>query len=268
MLAGWAMVPFDEILADETGGNIKTPQSEFAPTGRFPIVDQGKGLVAGFTDEVSRLCRSNGPVIVFGDHTRAVKFVDFPFCLGADGTKILRPQGGADPKFLFHYLRSIDLPEAGYSRYFKFLQRIDVPLPPTAEQRRIAAILDQADALRAKRRAALAQFDEMAQAIFTEMFGILRSNSAGWPECSVAHYVLQFQGGKSIEADGDENLAKHRVLKVSAVTSMSFQPKESKPLPDGYTPAEEHFVRPSDLLFSRANTISLVGAVAYVGNAP
>jgi len=88
-MLGWESAPFDEIFSDETGGNLKTLQSDFAPHGRYPIVDQGKTLIAGYTDDASRLCNVPAPVIVFGDHTRAVKFVDFPFCLGADGTKVL-----------------------------------------------------------------------------------------------------------------------------------------------------------------------------------
>lgn len=59
--------------------------------------------------------------------------------------------------------------------------KIEIPLPPLPEQRRIAAILDQADALRAKRRAALAQLDKLTQAIFVEMFGDPVMNPRGWP---------------------------------------------------------------------------------------
>ena len=80
----------------------------------------------------------------------------------------------------------------------------------------------------------------------------------------VANYVAAFQGGKSIEADGDARTARHRVLKVSAVTGMTFRPFESKPLPDWYAPPAEHHVRRGDLLFSRANTTDLVGTVALV----
>lgn len=81
-------------------------------------------------------------------------------------------------KYLYHWLRCHRsyLESLGNGATFKevskaVVSRIEVPVPPMAEQRRIAAILDQADALRAKRRAALAQLDEMAQAIFVEMFG-------------------------------------------------------------------------------------------------
>ena len=143
-----------------------------------------------------------------------------------------------------------------------------LPLPSLAEQRRIAAILDEADALRTKRRAALAQLDEMARAIFVEMFGDLRTNSRKWPLSPVGSYVAEFQGGKSLEADPDNATARHKVLKISAVTSGVFRPEECKPLPDAYAPPAEHFVKPGDLLFSRANTTELVGAVAHVDATP
>jgi type I restriction enzyme S subunit len=67
---------------------------------------------------------------------------------------------------------------------------LDVPLPPLPEQRRIAAILDQADALRAKRREALAQLDSLAQSIFIEMFGDPSSNPKGWPAKRLSNLVI------------------------------------------------------------------------------
>lgn len=174
------VLPFDAVFSDESGGNIKTPQSEYSEHGRFPVVDQGKALIAGYVDDEARVCGSGRPAIVFGDHTRAVKYVDFPFCLGADGVKVLRPKIEADLKYLYYFLRQVSLPNAGYDRHFKYLKRITVTLPPLTEQRRIAAILDQADALRAKRREALAQLDRLTQAIFIDMFGDPIQNSKGW----------------------------------------------------------------------------------------
>jgi type I restriction enzyme, S subunit len=172
-----ALRDFEDVLTDVTGGNIKTLQSDFSPAGQFPIVDQGKELIAGFTDDESRVCRADLPVVVFGDHTKCFKFIDFPFCLGADGTKVLRPSNGDDPKYLFHYLRQIKLTDAGYSRHYKYLKEIKIPLPPLAEQRRIAAILDAADALRQQRRQALCLLDQLSQSIFLDMFGEDRPHS-------------------------------------------------------------------------------------------
>ena len=178
---GWRHEPFDIVIADESAGNLKTPQSEFLPSGRYAIVDQGKELVAGYTNDESRLCRARLPVIVFGDHTRCFKYVDFPFCMGADGVKVLRPKVEADVKYLYHYLRQVPLTEGGYDRHFKYLKRTSVALPPLPEQRRIAEILDKADALRAKRRAALAQLDTLTQSIFLDMFGDPIANPRRFP---------------------------------------------------------------------------------------
>lgn len=189
------VLPFDAVFSDESGGNIKTPQSEYSEHGRFPVVDQGKALIAGYVDDKARVCGSGRPAIVFGDHTRAVKYVDFPFCLGADGVKVLRPKIEADLKYLYYFLRQVSLPNAGYDRHFKYLKRITVTLPSLTEQRRIAAILDQADALRAKRREALAQLDRLTQAIFTDMFGDPVRNPRQWPNAAVLGDVADIVSG-------------------------------------------------------------------------
>lgn len=174
-------LPFEDVFSDESGGNIKTPQSEYQREGRFPVVDQGKALIAGYVNDKERVCGGGKPAIVFGDHTRCVKYVGHPFCIGADGVKVLRPKIDADLKYLYYYLKQIQLPNAGYDRHFKYLKRTEVVLVPLAEQRRIADILDKADSLRAKRREALAQLDRLAQSIFFEMFGDPIENSKRYP---------------------------------------------------------------------------------------
>ena len=187
---------------------------------------------------------------------------------------VLRPKSSVELAYLCRVLENYDvtpfvtgttrgkLTKAGASE-------IVIPLPPLPEQRRIADVLDRAEALRAKRRAALAELDSLTQSIFLDMFGDPDKNPNGWPVRSVADYVSQFQGGKSIESDSDEHsVTRNRVLKISAVTGMKFLAHESKPVPDSYEPPKEHFARPGDLLFSRANTTELVGAVAYVERTP
>lgn len=175
-------VAFDLIVQDKTGGNQKIQQADYLQEGRYPIIDQGKNFIAGYTDEEDFLiCGADLPVVVFGDHTKIVKYIDFPFALGADGVKILKCNSNCTEKYLYHFLNYIELPDAGYSRHFKFLKRIEIPLPPLETQRRIAAILDQADALRQKRQQAIAKLDELVQATFIDMFGDPVTNPKGWP---------------------------------------------------------------------------------------
>lgn len=180
-MSSWLQLPFDDVIADESSGNIKTPQGEYLTEGKFAVVDQGKAAIGGYVNDEVRVCRAQLPAIVFGDHTRCLKYVDFPFCMGADGVKVLRPKIDADVKYLFHYLRQLEIPNGGYDRHFKYLKRSHVVVPPIAEQRRIAEVLDRADALRAKRRAALVQLDSLTQSIFLDMFGDPVRNSIGWP---------------------------------------------------------------------------------------
>lgn len=183
---------------------------------------------------------------------------------------VLRPRPGVDLGFVFRVLENYDVtPFVTGTTRGKLTKAgaggIPLPIPPLPEQRRIAAILDQADALRAKRREALAQLDSLSQSIFIEMFGDPVSNDRDWRDADVSEFVAGFETGKSlVAADEDDQGSAYRVLKISAVTSLEFKPDQSKALPIDYKPPESHFVREGDLLFSRANTAELIGATALV----
>jgi len=110
-----------------------------------------------------------------------------------------------DAKFLLHWLRANRerLEALGNGATFKELSgaaiaRGEIPLPPLPEQRRIAAILDHADALRAKRRAAIAKLDSLAQSIFLDMFGDPLTNPRKWPEAKVLSDVAEIASGITI----------------------------------------------------------------------
>lgn len=171
--APWPSCPFEAIVYDASAGNNKVQKADYLPSGFYPVVDQGQDLIGGYSNDEADLVSGAGPWVVFGDHTRAVKFLDVPFCMGADGVKVLVPKDTKklDARFLYWFLVANPVPSAGYSRHYKFLKRMNVPLPSLDEQRRIAAILDQADALRQKRKRAIELLDSLTQSIFLEMFG-------------------------------------------------------------------------------------------------
>jgi type I restriction enzyme S subunit len=146
---------------------------------------------------------------------------------------------------------------------------LEIPLPPLAEQRRIAEVLDKAEALRVKCRVALAQLDSLTQSLFLDLFGDPVANERNWPIKMVKDFVAGFESGKSIVADDEDDTSSAcRVLKVSAVTTLEFRPEQSKPLPPNYEPPASHRVHAGDLLFSRANTAELIGATAFVHSTP
>lgn len=252
-----------EAVEDVSRGNRKIPQSEFLADGRLAVVDQGRPLIAGYTYELEAAVAADGPLIVFGDHTRALKYVDFPFAMGADGVKVLKVREGFDAKFVYHYLSSRPIPNAGYSRHFKYLKEIEVPKPSMSEQRRIAAILDHADALRAKRRKVLARLEDLTQAIFHEMFGGHRDELV-----TLGDVVSAIENGTSPNCETrPADLQEWAVLKLGAVTYGVFDELENKAFVGEVGSMIKNEVRPGDVLMTRKNTRELVGAVALVGDA-
>jgi type I restriction enzyme S subunit len=123
---------------------LKLQTDRYADAGRYPIVDQGARFICGFTDEESAVWPYDLPVIVFGDHTRILKFVDFPFVIGADGTQCLNPIEEIQPRYFYYALQSLDLKAEGYARHFKLLKEKTIPVPTIHEQaaieRELAAI--------------------------------------------------------------------------------------------------------------------------------
>lgn len=174
-------VPFTAAVTDATGGNVKIQRKDFLTEGLLPVIDQGQEDVAGFTNDFSHAYSGDLPVVLFGDHTRAFKYVDRPFALGADGVKVLVPRTGFNAKFLYYYFLSCDIPSRGYSRHFKFLKEIDVPFFAPSEQSRIVELLDEADRLRRLRREADAKAARILPALFLNMFGDPATNPMGWP---------------------------------------------------------------------------------------
>jgi type I restriction enzyme S subunit len=245
-------LPFDEVFADESGGNIKTPQSEYLREGQFPVVDQGKAQIAGYVDDEERVCGGGRSAIVFGDHTRCVKYIDHPFCMGADGVKVLRPKIDADLKYLYYYLKQLQLPEAGYDRHFKYLKRTEVVLFSLPEQRRIAAILDKADALRAKRRETFTQLDRLAQSIFVEMFGDPATNPKGWPVASLAQVcTIAGEYGAGLSAkEYDPSLPRYvRITDINEQGDLSEEPASPSGVSADWAGYE---LQAGDVLFARS----------------
>ena len=249
-------VPFLEVVKDVSASNVKIPQSAFSRAGRLAIVDQGSSLIAGYTDNLGATVKAEGPVIVFGDHTRALKYVDFPFAMGADGVKVLHVRDGFDVKFVFRFLQSRMIPSAGYSRHFKFLKDLFVPRPPLAEQCRIAAILDQADALRTKRRQVLIRLEDFSQSIFAASFG-----AESFPLSPAGELMPAMRNGLSPATDGQYEA---EVLTLSAVTQGRFDPRAVKPGFFSVEPPADKRVTARDFLMCRGNgNKSLVGVGVF-----
>ena len=170
-MSAWPTVPFEDVLKDRTSSVARIPQREYLSEGDLAIVDQGRDLIGGYTSATHNAYRGPFPVLLFGDHTRVLKYIDFPFAAGGQGARILEVSSQYNPRFIYHYLKYRQIPAQGYSRHFKLLKELSFPKPPLEEQRRIAALLDQADELRAKRRQSIVLLEDLAQSLFLDMFG-------------------------------------------------------------------------------------------------
>jgi type I restriction enzyme M protein len=131
-----------ESLVETITPPAKIQKTEFGIAGRFPIIDQSQDAIAGWTDEESALVRPSKPLVIFGDHTCAVKLVETPFAQGADGIKILQTIDALDPRFLFQVLRARPLETVGYQRHFSKLKEHQIPLPPLEVQKEIVAEIE------------------------------------------------------------------------------------------------------------------------------
>lgn len=154
-----------------------------------------------FTTEASKL--SKGGDIVLGIRASIGEKVlsDRIYCLGR-GVAGLRPKSRLESRYLWHWLTHIgpELASKAKGATFKQVNRADIgelpiALPPVLEQRRVAAILDQAEALRTKRRAALSQLDTLTDSIFFELFGDTATNHRGWLENQTLGEVADIVSG-------------------------------------------------------------------------
>ncbi len=161
---GWREVSFDD-LVKVVAPPAKVPRSKYQIEGRHPVIDQGQKFIGGYVDDSSLLNVKNLPVIVFGDHTRIVKFADFPFACGADGVKLLLPREPFDPRFTFYLLESQPVNNLGYSRHFSLLKELVFKVPPLAEQREIAVILFSVDETIGKTEAVIERLRNAQQAV-------------------------------------------------------------------------------------------------------
>jgi type I restriction enzyme S subunit len=197
---------------------------------------------------------------------------DFSGICSTDILPIL-PGSKLDRRFLCYYLRQPSVVDYANSRTAganlprlapTALADFEIPLPPLEEQKRIADILDKADAIRRKRQEALQLTDEFLRSVFLEMFGDPESNPYTWPVKELGFGVAEFQGGRNMMPTNTSRTDGLRVLKVSAVTGGEYKSHESKSFEQSEVIPDDFLVRADDLLISRANTAELVGAVAYV----
>lgn len=172
--AHWAWTTFKAFLENRTDSHRKLPQKDYQSEGPYPVIDQGADLIGGYCADVKLLLPAEPPYIIFGDHTRCVKFFEAPFVQGADGVKVFHAGKDVDIRFAYWALKGLQLPDKGYSRHAKFLKESFFPLPPVDEQREIVSRIETAfariDRLAAEAAKALKLLGRLDQRILAKAF--------------------------------------------------------------------------------------------------
>jgi len=166
----WEEKPFQMVFQTIASKNYQIKNSEISDAGEYRVVDQGKDLIAGYSNKQSHLFRKP-PVIIFGDHTTVLKYIDFQFVVGADGTKILTSIDTKDSlKFLYYTLLADPVESEGYKRHFSILKNRIICLPLISEQQKIAEFLTSLDNLIESKQQQIARAEEWKKGVMQGVF--------------------------------------------------------------------------------------------------
>lgn len=126
---GWESVELQSCLA-KVPSTVKILNKDIKDFGKYPVIDQSQDFICGFTDDEKSILNPQDAHIIFGDHTRIVKLVNFKYARGADGTQVILSNNERMPNYLFYQIiNQIDLSSYGYARHFKFLKEFPIILP-------------------------------------------------------------------------------------------------------------------------------------------
>lgn len=138
---GWEKIPFEKSI-EKVKYTTKIPSCNYCGEGMFPIISQEDEYISGFWNNSDDVFRISKPIVIFGDHTRILKYIDFDFVLGADGVKILQPVDSINARFFKLYLELSKIPSLGYSRHYKLLKELNVFTPPLSLQEEFASKIE------------------------------------------------------------------------------------------------------------------------------
>ncbi len=138
---GWEILPFSKCV-NKISIKHKVKTKDYLKNGKYPIIDQAKDFISGYSNDENLLINIKKPVIVFGDHTRCFKFIDFNFIAGADGIKILSPIDEFNEKLFYYFCLALKFEDKGYSRHYQFLEKTNINIPPLEVQKAIVEKLE------------------------------------------------------------------------------------------------------------------------------
>jgi type I restriction enzyme S subunit len=269
----WEKVKISDFTSVITGGTPSTTKTEYWENGNIPwlnsgalnqeIITSSENFItqAGMENSSTRMMPKDTILIALtGTTTGVVGYLSIEACANQSVTGIL-PSPKHHPKFLYYYLKSIraQILEASYGGAQKhisqaFVKELLIPLPPLSTQKRIADILDTADALRRKDQELLTKYDQLAQAIFIDMFGDPVKNEKGW-EVKKGEYLLEVIGGAAFKSSDylNEGIP---LIRIGTVNKGFFDENQLVYLPEYFKESfSKYLIYPGDLLMTLTGTV-------------
>ena len=210
---GWESISTIDCFDQISTNDKKVKTKDCLGSGLYPVIDQGKNEISGYLNDLDKVIHVEDSLIIFGDHTRAIKWVPHDFIPGADGTKVLKPKEFVDNRCSYFQLKSLEIPDRGYSRHFQFLKGLPFSIPPLNEQIRIANKLDN---LLAKVDAAQTRLEKIPSLLKRFRQAVLAAATSGeltreWRELESLpawSYITLNEGFECIDGDRGPNYPK------------------------------------------------------------
>lgn len=257
MKEGWKYLPFEKsIVKVKKQKSIKS--KDYKEEGQYPVVSQESSLISGYFDDASILYQHDTPVVIFGDHTQNVKYVDFDFIVGADGVHILSPIAEITPKFFYYQLKSIKLRNLGYARHYKLLKQESIGYPPLPEQERIVSLLDaefaKIDAIKANAEKQLKDAKDLFQSKIEDSF----SDTSDWDSYNISECFSTINNGANIkQTKGASGLP---ITRIETLSNGIFNANRLgyADIFD-YVKYQKYILNEGDILMSHINSLEFVG---------
>ena len=251
------VMTFSELFQDVSSLGTRLQTCDYLSEGEYPIVDQGQSEIAGYTNFDNGVIR-DVPVICFGDHSCSLKYVEYPFVIGADGVKVLKNKK-AHPKFLFYWLQSClkYIPDRGYARHFKWLKEFKCNLPSEKVQIHVVSVLDKINHEIRLLQKISQKIDVLVKSQFMCLIGTPKENPNKFPVVKIADLATDVRYGTSQSASSSGLLPYLRMNNITYdgkldLTDLKYISLEEQDLP-------KYSVRKGDVLFNRTNSRELVG---------
>jgi type I restriction enzyme, S subunit len=261
MKQGWEIKYFEECI-DQAPRTTKIPKKQFLTTGEYPIISQEDNYINGYWDKSEDVFQVERPLVIFGDHTKKLKYIDFDFVVGADGVKVLLPKKTLNARFFYYQLQYISLDDLGYARHYRLLKQEKIVIPPSEEQKQIVDKLDQAfaaiDTAKLNVKKNLENAKELFQSKLNEIFS---QKGEGWVEQKLGDVCSLIKRGiapKYIENGGiqviNQKCIRHHKIDLSLARRHNIDEKSVN---------KEKFIQLGDVLVNSTG-VGTLGRVAQV----